>query len=81
MPASTSTEEAPKSLAPDRRVPVPRRYARDTLEHYAFLFVGINTGLRPSSLRPLRRDGANADIKWREGILAVRRSHTMVVSL
>src|SRR5207248_6840960 len=35
------------------------------------------TGLRPSSLRPLRRDGQNADIKWDDGILLIRRSQTL----
>lgn len=45
--------------------------------HYAFTFVGMMTGLRPSSLRPLRRDGATADIKWEDGILLVRRSQTI----
>src|SRR5215510_14347021 len=41
------------------------------------LVLGFTTGLRPSSLRPLRRDGANADIKWNEGILLIRRSQTI----
>ena len=34
------------------------------------------TGLRPSSLRPLRRCGPNADVLWEEGALLIRRSHT-----
>lgn len=46
-------------------------------EHYAFTFLGITTGLRPSTLRPLRREGPNADIKWKDGILVIRRSHTV----
>lgn len=32
---------------------------------------------RPSSLRPLRRDGATPDIKWDDGILLIRRSQTL----
>lgn len=45
-------------------------------EHYAFVFLGFTTGLRPSSLRPLRYRGANADVKWDEAVLLVRRSQT-----
>lgn len=45
-------------------------------DHYAFVFLGFTTGLRPSSLRPLRRSGPNADIKWGDGKLLVRWSHT-----
>jgi hypothetical protein len=72
----TYTYEAPNALKPED---VPRfldevrvRYA----DHYAFVFLGFTTGLRPSSLRPLRRSGPNADIKWDTGELLVRRSHT-----
>lgn len=43
---------------------------------YAMSFLGFMTGLRPSSLRPLRRKGELADIKWEEGVLLVRRSQT-----
>ena len=74
---SPYTEEEPNSLAPGD---VPRVLAaiREHFEdHYAFTFLGFTTGLRPSSLRPLRREGANADIKWAEGILLIRRSHTI----
>lgn len=74
---STYTEEEPNSLAPDV---VPKFLAamREMHpEHYAFTFVGITTGLRPSTLRPLRREGPNADIKWNDGILVIRRSQTI----
>ena len=40
------------------------------------MFLGFTTGLRPSSLRPLRRRGPHADIKWDDGKLLVRRSQT-----
>jgi integrase len=40
-------------------------------------FLGFATGLRPSSLRPLRRRGDTPDVRWDEGILLVRRSHTL----
>lgn len=72
----TYTEEQPNSLAP---ADVPRFLdvmQRLYPQHYAFVFLGFTTGLRPSSLRPLRRSGAESDIKWDEGVLLVRRSHT-----
>lgn len=45
-------------------------------QHFAMTVLGLATGLRPSSLRPLRRSGPNADVLWDEGVLLVRRSHT-----
>jgi len=74
---STYTEEEPNSLPPQD---VPRFLAKMRElhpSHYAFTFLGFTTGLRPSSLRPLRRCGPNADIKWDEGVLLVRRSQTI----
>src|SRR4029079_4936234 len=74
---STYTEEEPNSLPP---VEVPRFLAKMRelhAPHYAFTFMGFTTGLRPSSLRPLRRCGPNADIKWDEALLLVRRSQTI----
>jgi integrase len=65
---NTYTEEEPNSLPPDRELHPA---------HYAFTFLGFTTGLRPSSLRPLRREGTNADIKWDDGILLIRRSQTL----
>jgi hypothetical protein len=72
----TFTYEAPNALKPadvphfldELRVRYP--------DHYAFVFLGITTGLRPSSLRPLRARGPHADVKWESGELLVRRSHT-----
>ncbi|MFI5301191.1 MAG: hypothetical protein ACHREM_24160 [Polyangiales bacterium] len=50
--------------------------ARRRPAHYAMVYVGLITGLRPSSLRPLRRRGAEPDIVWDKNRLLVRRSHT-----
>lgn len=72
----TYTYEEPNALAP---VDVPRFLDEMRVrfpEHYAFVFLGLMTGLRPSSLRPLRRCGPNADVKWDDARLLVRRSHT-----
>jgi hypothetical protein len=72
----TYTYEAPNALKPED---VPRFLDEMRVrfpEHYAFVFLGFTTGLRPSSLRPLRSRGPNADVKWDEAKLLVRRSQT-----
>ncbi|HEY0989097.1 MAG TPA: hypothetical protein VGD80_18645, partial [Kofleriaceae bacterium] len=71
------SEESPNALAP---ADVPRflEAMRELYpQHYAFAFLGLATGLRPSSLRPLRRSGPDADVKWDAGLLLIRRSHTI----
>lgn len=35
-------------------------------------FLGFATGLRPSSLRPLRRTGPTPDVLWDQGVFGVR---------
>jgi len=72
----TYTRESPNALKP---ADVPRFLAEAEKrypQHYAFVVLGFTTGLRPSSLRPLRRRGPNADVLWATGELLVRRSHT-----
>ncbi len=72
----TYSEEAPHSLAPEQ-VPVFLELLRELHpQHYAMAFLGFCTGLRPSTMRPLRRMGENADVPWDEGRLLVRRSQT-----
>jgi integrase len=46
-------------------------------QHYAMTCLGYATGLRPSSLRALRRTGETPDILWDEGVILVRRSATL----
>jgi integrase len=43
-------------------------------QHFAVILLLAVTGLRPSTLYALRRCGAEGDIKWKEGLLLVRRS-------
>jgi integrase len=72
----TYTEEEPNSLKPED---VPRflvELRRSWPQHYAMVTLGFSTGLRPSSMRPLRRTGAEPDILWDDGVLLVRRSQT-----
>jgi hypothetical protein len=42
-------------------------------QHFAFCVLGFVAGLRPSTLRPLRRDN---DVLWDEGAILIRQSHT-----
>ena len=44
---------------------------------YAMTFLGFATGLRPSTMRPLRRTGPTPDVLWDQGVVLVRRSHTL----
>ena len=73
---ATYTDEEPNSLTFDELGPFLEKLKVVAPQHYAFAALGFYTGLRPSSLRPLRRRGPNADILWSEGVLLVRRSHT-----
>ena len=70
------TDEEPNSLL----VEEVRMFLEAMLQlypqHYAMTYVGFCLGLRPSSLRPLRRRGATPDILWDEGAVLVRRSQT-----
>jgi len=72
----TYTREQPNSLrveqVPDFLAAMARLYPM----HFAFVALGFATGLRPSSLRPLRRKGASPDVLWNERTLLIRRSHT-----
>jgi integrase len=47
------------------------------LQHFAMAYLGFATGLRPSSMRPLRHKGEHADVVWDRGLTLVRRSHTV----
>lgn len=46
-------------------------------QHFAMVALGFATGLRPSSLRPLRHKGPTPDVLWKERALLVRRSQTV----
>jgi integrase len=50
-------------------------------QHYAMTYLGLVTGLRPSSLRPLRRRGLEADVLWEQAQLRVRRSQTLGIEV
>jgi integrase len=71
------TDEEPNALLP-AEVPAFMARLRELFpQHFAMAYLGLITGLRPSTLRPLRRHGAECDVDWKENRLRVRRSHTV----
>jgi len=70
------THEEPNALTADEARRFVAKFRELHPQHFAMVVLGLATGLRPSSLRPLRRKGPNADVLWDEGVLLVRRSHT-----
>lgn len=73
----TYTAEEPNALRTEHVGPFLDEMRVRWPEHYAMVYLGMWTGLRPSSLRPLRRRGRESDVKWDAGELHVRRSHTV----
>lgn len=72
----TYTEEQPNSLLASE-VPAFLAKMRELYpEYFAMVALGFATGWRPSTLRPLRRQGSQADVLWEQGQILVRRSHT-----
>ena len=70
------TEESPNALSPEQVPEFLNRMREMFPQHYAMTFLGFATGLRPSSLRPLRRSGPSADVQWDKHRILVRRSQT-----
>ena len=66
-PNSLLVEEVPVFLAGIRRL-FP--------QHFGMVAFGFATGLRPSSLRPLRCKGPESDVLWEKDVVLIRRSHT-----
>lgn len=61
---ATYTEEEPNALTPEE-VPKFLETMREVYpQHYAMTFLGLVTGLRPSTLRPFRRRGPEPDVLW-----------------
>ena len=79
----TYTEEEPNSLTPAETAVLLEKIWDVYPEWYAYSVLGFTTGLRPSSLRPLRRAGSTPDIVFMVGQgtqgarLYVRRSHVL----
>jgi integrase len=73
----TYTAEAPNALRPEQAAMFLAGMLEEYPQHYAMTYLGVATGLRPSSMRALRRTGATPDVLWDEGVVLVRRSHTL----
>lgn len=71
------TDEEPNSLAVYEVRPFLVKTRELCPQHFAMVALGFATGLRPSSLRPLRKGGATPDLLLDEGVLLVRRSQTV----
>lgn len=74
---TTYSEEEPNALLPAEVVTFLGTMRVLYPQHFAMTYCGFATGLRPSSLRPLRRRGPEADVLWEQGRLLVRRSQTL----
>lgn len=70
------TREAPNSLPPDVAARFLEIARAKYPQHYAMMVLGFATGLRPSSMRPIRHKGPEPDIDWKTGLLIIRRSHS-----
>lgn len=73
----TYTVEEPNSLTPEEVTEFLDALFRMYPQHYCMTVLGLVTGLRPSSLRPLRRCGETPDIRWEKAVLEIRRSQTI----
>ena len=72
----TYTEEEPNALTVAEVPAFLAKMRQDYPQFFGMTAMGFATGLRPSSLRPLRRKGSTPDVLWDEGVMLVRRSHT-----
>jgi integrase len=72
----TYTEEQPNALTPEQLMLFLPKFKVLYPQFYAFVHCGFILGLRPCTLRPLRRQGPEADIKWEQRLLLIRRSHS-----
>jgi integrase len=73
----THTEEQPNSLTAEEVRNFLAVFRSKVPKQFAMTLLGFVTGLRPSSLRALRRSGPTPDVLWDEGVILVRRSNPM----
>lgn len=72
----TFTDEDPNALTADQARAFLETMRREYPQHYALTLLGFVTGLRPSTLRPLRASGDAPDVLWRDDAILVRRSNS-----
>lgn len=75
----TYTREEPNALTPDEVGLWLQTFKQKFPQFYAMAFLGLVHGQRPSTLRPLRRQGPTPDVilDGKDPRLLVRRSHTL----
>ena len=73
----TCTEEEPNTLTADVAAEFLTYMREECPQHYAMTYLGMATGLRPSSMRPLRHAGPTPDVLRDKAVILVRRSHTL----
>ncbi len=73
----TYTDEKPNALSPTEARRFLAEMDRRFPQFYAITLLGFVTGLRPSTLRPLRRRGKEPDVLWSSSTLLVRRSNSL----
>lgn len=72
----TYTREEPNALTPAETGKWLATFRELYPQHYAMTFLGLALGHRPSTLRPIRRQGPYSDLDLRTRKLLIRRSHT-----
>jgi hypothetical protein len=72
------TEEEPNALTSEETARFLACMKDEFQAQYAMTFLGFATGLRPSSMRPLRRSGATPDVLWDQGVILIRRSRVVL---
>jgi len=73
----TYTFEEPNSLEPTELNRFLSAMFQRHPQYVALTALGFATGLRPSSLRPLRRRGEVVDVIWESNVILIRRSQTV----
>ncbi len=71
------TREQPNALAPAQVGTFLAKMKQLHPAHYAMTLLGFAIGARPSTLRPLRRRGPEADVLWTDGVVLLRRSNPL----
>lgn len=73
----TYTDEKPNALTEKEARAFMAEMRASYPQHYAMTVLGFATGLRPSTLRPLRRKGPEADVDFERAVLRIRRSNSL----
>ncbi len=73
----TYTHEQPNAMTAAQMPVFLAKLREESPQHFAMTFLGFAIGARPSTLRPLRRRGPEADILWDKKVILLRRSNPL----